>query len=62
MEFKNCFYSKFFYDKKIDVSKDKYQPSGDWGTQSAPATPHHLQNPKWPLGGPKIDNGVWKGV
>ena len=21
-----------------------------------------LQNPKWPLGGPKMDDGVWKGT
>ena len=25
-------------------------------------TPHHLQNPKWPPVGPKMANGVWKGV
>ena len=23
---------------------------------------HRLQNPKWPTGGPKIADGVWKGV
>ena len=28
--------------------------------KGAPA--HHLQNPKWPPGGPKIADGVWKGV
>ena len=22
----------------------------------------HLQNPKWPPGGPKMADGVWKGV
>ena len=27
-----------------------------------PATPHRLQNPKWPPGGPKMAEGVWKGV
>ena len=27
-----------------------------------PATPHSLQNPKWPPGGPKMANGVWKCV
>ena len=51
----------------------KYQPSGEGGTRSPPATPHRLhrctaapphrlQNPKWPPGGPKMANGVWKGV
>ena len=24
--------------------------------------PHRLQLPKWPLGGPKMTKGVWKGV
>ena len=28
----------------------------------SPATPHRIQNPKWPPGGPKIAKGVWKGV
>ena len=32
------------------------------GTRSPPATLHHLENSKWPLGGPKMANGVWKGV
>ena len=27
-----------------------------------PATPHCLQNPKWPPVGPKMADGVWKGV
>ena len=27
-----------------------------------PATPHCLQNPKFPPGGPKMAEGVWKGV
>ena len=27
-----------------------------------PATPHRLQNPKRPSGGPKMADGVWKGV
>ena len=31
-------------------------------TCSQPATPHHLQNPKWPPGGPKMADRVWKGV
>ena len=40
----------------------KHQPSGEGGTRSPPATPHRLQNPKWPPGGPKMADGVWKGV
>ena len=40
----------------------KYQPSGEGGARSPPATPHRLQNPKWPPGGPKMAEGVWKGV
>ena len=34
----------------------KYQPSGAGGTRSPPATPHRL-----PVG-PKMADGVWKGV
>ena len=37
----------------------EYQPSGEGGTRSPPATPHRLQNPKWPPGGPKMADGVW---
>ena len=40
----------------------KYQPSGKRGAHSPPETPHCLQNPKWPPVGPKMANGVWKGV
>ena len=40
----------------------QYQPSGEGGTRSPRATPHYLQNPKWPPGGPKMADGVWKGV
>ena len=40
----------------------KYQSSGAGVTLSLPATPHRLQNPKWLLGGPKVADGVWKGV
>ena len=40
----------------------KNQPNGAGGTPSLPAMPHHLQNPKWPLGGRKMANRVWKGV
>ena len=32
------------------------------GTHSPPAMPHCLQNPKWPLGGPKMADRIWKGV
>ena len=39
----------------------KYQPSGAGGTRSPPATPHRLQT-KWPPGGPKMADGVWKDV
>ena len=38
----------------------KYQPSGEGGARSPPATPHRLQNPKWLPGGPKMANEVWK--
>ena len=31
-------------------------------SNSLPATPQRLQNPKWPPGGPKMADGVWKGV
>ena len=37
-------------------------PSGEGGTRSPHATPHRQQNPKWPPGGPKMADGVWKGV
>ena len=33
-----------------------HQPTGKGGTRSPPA------NPKWPPGGPKMADGVWKGV
>ena len=48
--------------KCILVSNLRYQPSGEEGTCSLPAMPHRLQNPKWPPGGPKMAEGVWKGV
>ena len=31
-------------------------------THSLPVTPHGLQNPKWQPVGPKMPDGVWKGV
>ena len=40
----------------------QYQPSGEGGTRSPPATPQSLQIPKWPTGGPKMADGVWKGA
>ena len=45
--------------------EEEYQPSGEGGARSLPATPNRLQrlqNPKWPPGGPKMADGVWKGV
>ena len=50
------------YQTNYKENKDKYQPSGEGGARSPPATPHRLQNPKWPPGGPKMADGVWKGV
>ena len=35
---------------------NKYQPSGAGGTRSPPATPYRLPE------GPKMADGVWKGV
>ena len=35
-------------------------PSGAGGTQTSPATLHHLQNPKWPVWGPKWQTGTGK--
>ena len=37
----------------------KYQPNGGGALAQ---TPHHLQNPKWPPGGPKMADRVLKGV
>ena len=37
----------------------QYQPSGGMGTRSPPSTQHRLQNPEWPLEGPKMADGVW---
>ena len=34
--------------------REKYQPSGAEVPRSPPATPHRLQNPKLPPGGPKM--------
>ena len=42
-----------FYQKHLVI---KYQTSGAGGTRSPPATPHRLQNSKWPPGGPKMSN------
>ena len=38
----------------------QYQPSGEGGARLPPATPHCLQNPKLPQGGPKIADGSGK--
>ena len=40
----------------------EYQSSGAGGTRLPPATSHRLQNPKWPPVGPKMADGVLKGV
>ena len=40
---------------------NEYQPSSTGDTRSPPATPHRLQNQKWPPGGPKMAAWVWKG-
>ena len=37
-------------------------PSGAESTCSQLATPHHLQNSKWPPGGLTMAYRVWKGV
>ena len=44
----------------IGVSYGQYQPIVAGGTRSPHATLHHLQNPKWPLGGPKMAKWGWK--
>ena len=54
--------TKHICDEVFDKYLSKYQPSGTGGTRSPPTMPHLLQNPKWPLGGPKRANGVWKGA
>ena len=48
------------YNAQDEDNDVYYQPSGAGGTHSQPATPYRLQNPKWPPGGPKIADGVWK--
>ena len=65
----DIFYLNYVYKGPVrfccfdgETSFVKYQPSGAGGTRSPPATPHRLQNPKWPPGGPKMADGVWKGV
>ena len=49
-------------ESKRSENMHEYQPSGEGGARSPPATPHRLQNPKWPPGGPKMADGVWKGA
>ena len=53
---------KFIYLSKTTDFVYLYQPSSEGGTCSPPATPHRLQNPKWPPWGPKMADGVRKGV
>ena len=43
-----------FYDFLLE-----YHPSCAGGTRSPPAMLNRLKNPKWPLGGPKLANGVY---
>ena len=50
---------KFTVKLVSDGKYGQYQPSGEGGTCSPPATPHCLQNPKGPPGGPKMADGVW---
>ena len=38
---------------------EEYQPSGEGGTRSPPATPHRLQNPKCLPADPKMADGAW---
>ena len=52
----------FYHNVGSNNFESKYQPSGEGGTRSAPATPRRLQNPIWPPGGSKMADGVWKGV
>ena len=49
---------QFYYQTRIE----KYQSSSERGTRSPPAMPYRLLNPKWPPGGHKMAEGVWKGV
>ena len=51
--------------KKRSISEETLQRSIHNKTDgkdfdSPPATPHRLQNLKWPLGGLKMTDGVWK--
>ena len=46
----------------FSISYYQDQPSGEEGTRSPPATLHRPQNQKWRPGGPKMADGVWKGV
>ena len=68
MEFFSCFiHRKLNCQCEIGTihsnkHNNEYQPSGAGGTRSLPATPHCLKNPKWPLGGPEMADGDWKGV
>ena len=54
-------HSKEHQDNRIFGCRfcEKYQPSGVGGTRSLLAMLHRLQNLKWPLGGPKMADGVW---
>ena len=51
-----CFFNKIGMAQK---NYEEYQPSGEGGARSPPATPHRLQDPKWPSGGLKMVDGVY---
>ena len=53
---KNVLEAQSKLKESFNKNKHKYQPSGAGGTRSPPATPHRLP------GGPKMAEGVWKGV
>ena len=61
---KQKIYASFVDGFQTSPTEDikSYQPSGAGGTHSPSETPHHLKNLKWPPGGPKMADGVLKGV
>ena len=55
--------SKFFRPKKFLVHKNFWVKNKiDTSLVAEGILTHRLQNPKWPPGGPKMADGVWKGV
>ena len=58
---RNSMWSSLWPEKKYSSRKwCSYQPSGDWGTRSMPATQHCLQRPKWLPTGSKWPLGSGK--